>query len=273
MLEKMEARNSRGDILEFILDDISDGLVLEDVDGLDPVDASISSSDSAQQDGANFQAARRIPRNLLIKIGLEPQASNQTVRGLRRQLYSFFMPKKSVSLRFYDLDGLVVDISGWIESFDAKLFVKEPHVNISVMCLKPDLLEITPVELSEETTDDTTEIPIVYTGTVDTGFTFTMNVDRTLTELTIYHRGPDDVIQSMEVAIPMVSGDVLSISTVKGNKYVTLNHLGTLSHVAYAVSPQSTWHQLSEGDNYIRVYAEGDPIPYDISYITRHGGL
>ena len=273
MLYKMEARNSRGAVLEFILEDVSDGFVLVDVDGLDPVDASLSSSDFAQQDGAEFQSARRIPRNLLVKIGLEPQDSSQTVRGLRRSLYSFFMPKRNVSLRFYDDDGLIVDISGWIESFKSQLFSKEPSVDISIMCFKPDLLEIEPVELEGETTDDATETLVNYEGSVDTGILFTLNVDRTISELTFYLRGPDDIIRSMEIAIPMVSGDILEISTVPGNKYARLNHLGTLTYVAYAVSPQSTWHMLSEGENYIRVYAEGDPIPYDISYITRHGGL
>lgn len=273
MLYKMEAINTRGTVLELVFDDITDGFVLEDVDGLDPVDATISSSDFAQQDGAEFQSARRVPRNLLVKIGLEPQDSTQTVRGLRRTLYSFFMPKRNVTLRFHDTDGLIVEIVGWIESFSSKLFTKEPSVDISIMCLRPDLLELTPVELSGTTTSTTTETPIEYEGTVDTGLLFTLNVDRTLTEFTFYHRGPDDVIQSMDVSIPMVAGDILSISTVPGNKYATLNHLGTLSFVAYAVSPQSTWHQFSEGENNIRVYAVGDPIPYDISYITRHGGL
>lgn len=276
MLYKLEARNSRGAVLELVLEDISDGFVLEDVDGLDPVDSSISSSDFAQQDGAEFQSARRIPRHITLKVGLEPQDSSQTVRGLRRSLYSFFMPKKGVSLRFFDQTGddeLVVDISGWIESFKSKLFSKEPSVDISITCLKPDLLEIEPVDLSGETTDDATETLIDYEGSVDTGINFTLNVDRTISELTFYHRGPDDVIQSMEIAIPMESGDVFEVSTVPGNKYARLNHLGTLTYVAYAISPQSTWHMLSEGENYIRVYAEGDPIPYDISYITRHGGL
>lgn len=273
MLYKMEARNSRGAVLELILEDTTDGFVLEDVDGLDPVDSSISSSDFAQQDGAEFQSARRIPRHITMKVSLEPQDSSQTVRGLRRSLYSFFMPKRSVDLRFYEDDGLTVDISGWIESCKSKRFSKDQKMDISITCLKPDLLEIAPVELEGETTADTDETLVVYDGSVDTGLKFTLNVDRDVTELTFYIRGADDVIRSMDIAIPMEAGDILEISTVPGNKYVTLNHLGTITYVAYAISPQSTWHVLSEGDNYIRVYAEGDPIPYDISYITRHGGL
>lgn len=273
MLYKMEARNSRGAVLELSLEDISDGFALLDVDGLDPVDASISSSDFAQQDGAEFESARRIPRNLTAKISLEPQDSSQTVRGLRRILYSFFMPKKEVKLRFFDTDGLTVDISGYVESLKSKFFSKEPSVDISIMCLKPDLIEIESSGFSGDTTDTTDEVPIVYEGSIETGLKFTLYVDRTISELTIYMRGPDDVVKSMDIAIPMESGDILEISTVPGDKYATLNHLGTISYVAYAVSPQSTWHKLFEGDNNIRVYAEGDPIPYDISYITRHGGL
>jgi hypothetical protein len=77
----------------------------------------------------------------------------------------------------------------------------------------------------------------------------------------------------MDFAGSLVSGDVLTISTVSGNKYVTLKRASVVSSLLYGISPTSKWLEFLPGDNYIRVYATGATIPYTITYTKRYGGL
>lgn len=277
MMTKVEARNLAGTLLTLLLDDVTNGYIVEDIDGLDPVKATLVSSSYAKKDGVQYQSARREARYINLKIGIEPSDYEfQNVRGLRNALYGWFMPKSKVNLRFYDTSLLVVDINGVVESFESKLFAKEPYVNITVMCEDPDFIEVepdNPVELSGNTVADSTEFFIQYKGTVDTGFVFELNLNRSLTDFTIYHRPPDGSSRALDFSASLISGDVLTISTVSGDKYVTLTRSGVTSSLLYGRSPESDWITLQPGFNYLRVYATGSPIPFDITYINRYGGL
>jgi hypothetical protein len=79
----------------------------------------------------------------------------------------------------------------------------------------------------------------------------------------------------MDFSASLVAGDIVTISTVRGNKQVTLNRGGTLSSLLYAMSSQSiNWVELIPGgDNVIRFYATGAAIPFDLTYTPRYGGL
>lgn len=274
MLSKIEVTNAAGALLTLELEDISDGIILEDVDGIGPVKATIVSSSFAQQDGEQYHSSRREKRNITLKLAFRPNYDiGGTVRALRHRMYKFFMTKTPISMRFYDTEGPEVDIQGRIEDCEPTIFTIEPGMDISILCFDPDFIDVDTETISGSTTATTTETPVVYDGTVETGVVFTLNVNRTITEFTIYHRSPDGLLRSMDVAAPMVTGDVLKISTVPGNKYATLTRTGTSTSALDYVSPQAYWLELSEGDNYLRVYAEGSAIPYTIEYNTRYGGL
>ena len=273
MLTKVEARDRLGALLAFQLDDPSNGFVVKEILGLDPVKATLTSSSFAALDGAEYQAGKREPRNVIIRLGLEPNYTFDTVRDLRNRIYRFFMPKVEVNLRFYDSDGLVVDIWGRVETCESPLFVKEPSVDISIMCFKPDFIDQENVELSDSTTDDQTEFLIQYEGTVETGIIFTLHVDRTIGDFTIYHRPPDGTIRTFQFSELLFDTDTVRISTVQGDKSAILTRSGVDSYILRAVSPQSSWIQLMPGPNYLRVYVEGTAIPFDLEFTPRYGGL
>lgn len=102
MITMIEARNVQGSLLGLGVDDISDGYILEDVDGLHPVKATIVSSSFANLDKQEYQSARRESRDITITIGLEPDYVTNTVSELRKRLYAYFMPKSPVKLRLVD---------------------------------------------------------------------------------------------------------------------------------------------------------------------------
>lgn len=279
MLTKVEARTPQGDLLSLPLEDDSSGYLVLPIDGLGPVKATLVSSSFAQQDGAQYHSSRRETRNIKLSLELSPDPATETVRMLRRKLYNFFMPKTEVTLRFYDEeDGEVLEanITGRVESCDPVHFTQEPTVEVSILCFNPDFVELAPETVTGSTTSGTTPITIDYEGSVETGIELTINFNRSLSEFTVYHVLPDDSIRTLEFDnVPLLSGDVLKISTVPGSKGATLTRAGVTSSVLYGVSPQSAWIEMIPGINKIRVYhgSSGAGIPLVIDYINRYGGL
>src|ERR1041384_4646978 len=274
MLETIEVRNSAGASLTLPMEDVVVGYPVLDVDGLGPVRAVLVSSSVAKQDGSQYQSARRDERDIKIALKLEPNyAINESVRSLRNRLYEYFMTKSEVTLKFTLVEELEVQIVGRVETCEPAIFSKEPGMVISIRCFDPDFVDPTPVVVEGETVEDMSEITIPYAGTVVTGVLFTLNVDRDVSELTIYHRPPDGSIRTMNFEYDLEAGDVLNISTVYGNKYLTLTRASVTTSVLNGMDPQSNWTEFQRGDNHIRVYAVGEEIPYTISYTTRYGGL
>jgi hypothetical protein len=272
MLTLLEVRG-QGGTLSLPLGDETLGYDVQDIQGLDPVKASLVSSSFAQQDGAQFQSARRDARNITMTLGLVPDYAIATVRSLRQALYPFFMPKSEVSLRFFMDDDLVVDIQGTVETMESAMFTKEPAVDISIMCWNPDFLESNSITLSGNTTAGTTDTTLEYSGTVESGVEFVLNVNRTMSGFTMYHQTPDGTIRTMDVEASLVSGDIVTISTVSGFRFARLTRAGVESSILYGIPSQSNWMEFLHGTNAFRVYASGAAVPYTMTYTRRYGGL
>lgn len=273
MITQVDVQTLQGTLLSLLLEDTSSGIIVQDIDGLDPVKATLVSSSFAAMDGAQYQSSRRDTRNITMTLGLDPDYVVDTVRDLRKRLYNFFMPKSQIGLRFYMDDGSIVDIAGRVESFESPLFSNEPKVDISIICFDSDFIDSTSVTLSGSTVSSTAETHLDYEGTIETGFVFVLHVNRSLTEFTIYNRPPDNNTRVLDVAAAMVSGDTLTISTINGSKSVLLTRSGITTSLLYAMSSQSSWVDFQPGDNYFRIYATGAAIPYTITFTPRYGGL
>lgn len=275
MLFKMDVTNNQGATLTLTFNDASTGFELREIQGLDPVKATVVTTSFAQLDGSQYHSSKREQRNILVRIGLEPGFVSTSVKNLRDQLYSYFMPKTQITLTFYDddVEEPTVYIVGRVESFEAPLFVSEPEANISILCFDPDFQELTNVEVTGNSVADTTETLLTYDGTVETGITFTFNIDRDISEFTIYHRTPDGALKQADFSASLLTDDVVTIVTIPGQKSVNLLRASTTTSILYAMSPTANWIELAPGDNYIRVFVAGAGIPFDITYVNRYGGL
>jgi hypothetical protein len=278
MLERVEVRTPQGTLLVLPLEDVASGLFIEEIAGLDPVKATLVSSSFAGVDGEQNHSSRREARDVQLKVGIETDYITNSVRSLRSRLYSFFMPKSTVYLRFVHDDDFAVDIVGTVETFETPIFTQEPQAAISVRCFNPDFVVPSPTVLDLVTVDGTEEnegwSEIEYDGTVGTGIVISLSLNRVEQALTIYNQQPGGTLQQLEYSSLLAVGDILRISTVSGSKGATLTRAGTLTSVLYGVSPQSSWITLEEGVNKFRIYATGTPaIPYTLEYLTRYGGL
>lgn len=278
MLVRVEVRTPQGTLLNLPLEDVSDGLFIEEIEGLDPVKATLVSSSFANVDGEQNHSSRREARDVKLKVGLETNYATNTVRSLRSLLYAYFMPKSTVFLRFVHDDDFAVDIVGTVETFETPIFTKEPQADISVRCFNPDFVVPSPTVLELVTVDGTEEnegwLDIDYDGTVETGIVLELSVNRVENLITVYNQSPSSGLRQLDFSAPLVVGDTLRLSTVSGAKGATLTRAGTITSVLYGVDPQSAWLTLEQGINRFRVYATGTTaIPYTLEYLTRYGGL
>lgn len=275
MLQQILLTNSQGSVLTLNLNDVSSGIVVDSVDGLDPVKATLVSSSFSTMDGGRFQSSRRDVRNIVLHLAIEPNWSIETVQTVRKRIYDFFMPKSKIMFQFYDsLTGLnSADISGYVESCETPLFVQEPMVDVSILCYDPDFVDHNVTSVSQNTVATAATFDIDYDGTVETGIKFALNLNRSLSEFTIKSTTGDGTVRTMDFAYSLVSGDVLEVSTVPGNKYVDLIVGGVRTPILYSLARLSKWIDLQPGSNLFNVYAVGAAIPFTISYYKRYGGL
>jgi hypothetical protein len=272
MFSKMEVRNAIGDLLTLQLGDTSTGINLLDVAGLDPVKAAFASSKFANQPGSIFQASTRENRNITLKLELDPDPASTTVRALRQLLYSFFETESAVNLTFYfDDDTETYVIDGRVEACSAPMFVQDPEVNVSIVCFDPDFYDPIPVTVTG--VGDASNIHVPYAGTSPTGVIFTININSDISEFNIYYYDPNLNSTTFAFAASLLTGDVVTINTIRGSKSVNLLRAGVTSSILYGVSPQAIWPELVHGDNWFQVWAEATAFPVSFQYTKRFGGL
>lgn len=273
MLNQVEVTNPRGMTLTMEMLENDSGIQIEDIDGLDPVKATLVSTSFANMEGAQFQSARREPRNLKFKLDLQPDFDVSTFGSLRKMLYTYFLPKTKIKIRFFEDTGLYVDIDGIVEDHSSPLFSEDPNVEISVMCYQPDFVNPLMFSVAGNTTSGTTTNDIAYGGNIDAGTVLTLNINRTLTSFSMYNMPEDGVLQQLDFSDNLVAGDELVISSLRGAKGITLTRGGISSSRLYGRPSSSGWIEMKEGVNQFRVYALGAAIPYTLEYVERYGGL
>ena len=274
MLTQVDVTTMSGSILSLPLEGVEAGIIVKEIEGLDPVKATLVSAGFANQDGEQFYSSRREARNIKLTLGLAPDYASDSVQDLRRQVYAYLMPKKQVLLSFYMDDGLNVNILGIVETLETPLFSRDPSVVVSIMCYDPDFVDPDVVTITGSSTNGVTEVTVNYDGSVETGVQFQMNINQTLDQFTVYHRAPDGTTRFLTFVSAMVNGEVINIDTRPGTKQALSTLTGTTKSVLYGVSPRSNWLQLEPGPNYLRFYVNKvTPVTWSLDYYTRYGGL
>lgn len=272
MLSKLEITNRRSMTLSLEMMENESGYQIADIDGLDPVKANLVSTSYAGQDGEQYQSSTRGPRDIKIKFDLQPDGTS-TFTSLRKNLYVYLMPQSQVNLRFFQTTGLYVDIVGVVETHSSAQFREDPTVEVNLRCFQPDFLDPRVVILEGNTVVDDTNTAIDYPGNLEASTILRLLVNRALTDFTIYNTPEDGIIRQLDFSGSLIAGDELIISSVKGAKGITLRRAGVNSSYLYGRTPQSAWIELFEGINQFRVYALGDPVPYELEYVVRYGGI
>ena len=273
MLTMVAVESGTSGQLQFPLGDSSAGYVVKDIQGLDPVKATLTSSSRAQTDGAELHNRKREPRNILMRIGFQPDYATMDVASLRSNLYRYLMPKMDVVFSLYDDDILFGTTVGVVESFDAPMFTADPEVNVSLMCYDPDFYAPDSVLVVGSSVSDMTSQSISYNGTSDTGIVFSLNFPADSGAVWINNTRPDGNTDSMEISGTFLANDTLNVNTNRGKKSVVINRAGVDIPILYWLERSSRWIVLQQGINLFRVYTPDPGASYSVEYTEKYGGF
>jgi len=206
VLTQVDVTNVRSNTLQLPLLSAANGYAVRDIQGLDPVKASLTTSSMAQLDGAQPQNARRDIRNITMKLGLVPNYVDSTVDSLRQGLYDYFMPKSNIGLTFWKDGAIYALTSGQVESNENNMFSADPEVDLSIICYDPDFYAPAAVVSNLSTVTTTVATPVSYSGNSDAGIIFALSVNTILSGFTVYNQQPDGTITSFAVRVVCLRG-------------------------------------------------------------------
>ena len=279
------------------------GIAITKIEGLGPVKASINSTEISSGDGARFNSARIGTRNIVFTFRL---LEAPTVEDSRQKTYKYFPVKTNVTLLF-ETDNRLCQITGYVESNKPNIFSEEEDTQVSIICPNPYFISMdnggmnTVVFFGSEPTfefpfsnESLTEPLIVfgniklrqeeivpYDGDSQVGFTIKMHALGEVRQITIYNTKTresmkiDTDILNEITGSGIIAGDEITISTIKGDKHITLLRDGEETNILNALGKDVDWFQLSKGDNrfaYICEYG-AENLEFSINYQTLYEGV
>lgn len=276
---------------------------IKQIDGLGPPTANINTTEIATNDGSKFNSARSTQRNIVLYLLLHPYP---TIEDARHLSYKYFPVKKRLQIEV-ETDNRRCVAVGYPESNAPNIFSENEDCQISIICPNPywessgedGTREVffygtTPhFEFpfsNESTTDDLIEFGIIerqkenlvyYDGDAEQGITITINsfgivknlsiVDVTTNErMTISH---DELVSFTGSGI--VSGDTITITTVKGHKSIELLRDGVTTNILNCIGKDDAWFVLTKGDNLFGFTADegSDYLDFKITYSSLYEGV
>lgn len=251
----------------------SDLIQIRNIDGLDPVKASVTTSPYGSVDGASYTGSKVLSRNIVLTLKPNPNWDTWTYEKLRRLLYSYFMPKLLTRLVFYSDDMIPVEIYGIVEGVSVNMFTKEPELQVSIICPDPYFTALDPTVLTG-VNDETKTFD--YNGNVESGILVKVtHVSGTPTTIGIQLGDPK--ITYFGVNADVTTTKYFELSSIPMRKYVQNVNVGTgvidnlLSNVY--LQEGSLWPTLQPGENEFIVVTDNGVQDYELIFYERFGGL
>ena len=279
------------------------GFVVTKIEGLGPAKANINTVDISTRDGSTYNSARTSQRNIVLYLKYLFQRS---IEDVRQKSYRYFPVKKPLTL-IIETDNRTLGIVGYVESNEPDIFSSAESTQISIICPDPYFYKTgvdgtTTVTFSgidplfefpfsnESTSNGVLEFGeaqnrktqnVYYTGDVDTGVTMTIHAIGDVSDVTIYNTGTRESMtidtSKLEALTgsKIIEGDEITICTVKGYKSATLLRDGKYTNILNCLSRDTSWFQLTRGDN-IFAYVAGEDqsfLQFKMTYKALYEGV
>jgi hypothetical protein len=247
---------------------------IRNIEGLGPVNAAINTTPLGSLDGNIFVGSSVASRNIVLTLAPNPDWSTWTYEKLRQLIYTYFMPKKMVRLVFETDEFSPVEIFGYIESNEPKIFSKDGEIQVSVICPYPYFTSVDPVVMTGTTYDDA--IVVDYEGTVESGVVVEMHYVSGVAQTGALVRIGDELGPSMYVYTTIDATNYYKMSSIPGQKYIQLVNVstGVITNLLSEVEAGSIWPAFQPGENTVLVTgAGGSPSDWTLTYYNRFGGL
>lgn len=265
------------------------GFAITQITGLGPVKATVNTTELSTNDGSIFNSARLNSRNVVISVTFLP---NPTIEASRHLSYKYFPVKKYLTLIF-ETDKRLCETVGYVESNEPDIFSKQESAQISIICPDPNLYssgeeggnitifhgtepafefpfpydDIDDSELDEPNLEFghiiTTPIKSVfYEGDAEIGVIMTIHAVGPASNISIYNVRTRESMtidtSKLETLTgsSLANGDDIIISTLRGEKTITLLRAGERTNILNCLNRDADWFQLSKGDNVFAYSAE-----------------
>lgn len=257
------------------------GFLIQEISGLGPVKADINVSELSNIDGSIYNSARLPSRNIVFKLVL---LESPTIEDTRQKSYKYFPIKKRVRLLF-ETTNRKAEIFGYVESNEPIIFSKQETTQISIVCPNPyfysegkQITTFTGFEkvfsfpFSNESLSDKLLIignilknqiqTVLYEGDSEIGFNIEIHAVGTAKHVMIYNT---NTLENMKIDTdklialtgqPIIMGDSIFISTIKGDKSIQLLREGVYYNIINCLDRDATWMFLRKGDNVFAFDAE-----------------
>lgn len=257
------------------------GFLIQEISGLGPVKADINVSELSSIDGSIYNSARLPSRNIVFKLVL---LESPTIEDTRQKSYKYFPIKKRVRL-LIETTNRTAEIFGYVESNEPIIFSRQETTQISIVCPNPyfysegkQITSFTGFEkvfsfpFSNESLSDKLLImgnilknqmqTVLYEGDSEIGFNIEIHAVGTAKHVMIYNV---NTLENMKIDTdklialtgqPIIMGDSIFISTIKGDKSIQLLREGVYYNIINCLDRDATWMFLRKGDNVFAFDAE-----------------
>jgi len=256
----------------------TDLVQVRNIAGLDPVKASVNTSPYGSVDGESFIGSSVPKRNIVLTVGLRPDWNDWTYEGLRRLLYSYFMPKRPVQLVFYSDDMIPVQIRGVVESAEINQFSKDPEFVISVICPDPYFTALEPKVITGQSIRETDETVAVIDndGSIEIGMHVMVTQVSGATPTNIRVQIGDQEISYFSVVATVDPTNYFEMNSIPTRKFVQNVNMSTgviTSLLSKVVREGSEWPIFPPGENDFSVITDAGVQDWELTYFERFGGL
>lgn len=263
--------NKNNEVLDLLNN--KDKFILKAADGLHGIDTTISENESPYMDGTNIEYVKALPRQIELTFLL---------RGnIMQSLYyftSFVKSKQLVTLREVE-NGRDINIVGIATIPPYSRMMRSCSITLTIYCAQPywydtnytvgesdnviklltfpvngQYFTIDGQALGEITNSNTKTL--VNNGDVDVGAVFVFEATGTVKNLQLSCDSGNQKGWYLLLETTLSSGNSVVISTVKGDKYITING-STTSEILNALKFYGTdWLQLEQGANEFSLSAD-----------------
>lgn len=286
-MRKIEAYTSRQDVaaLEIVESNMpwADLLHISNVDGLDSVTTSISTTILPSADLSLISGEEVPARNIVLSVVPDPDWSTWTPEKLRRLVYAYFTPKSKVRLVFYTDELDPVEIYGTVETCAYNQFTPNPEYQISIVCPDPyfvavEATTITGVVISPE--DWPPSDPILIAGDISVGCLVKIADGYGTGELFIQSGDPSistfHTIVDSETPNPTPNIFEMDSRPLKKRVRVYETATGLITNLLGKLQPgyEAVWPVLEPGSNLFAVMGDTTVGSFwELTYFEKYDGL
>ena len=277
------------------------GFIIRSIDGLGSPTSNISMTEYATIDGSRYNNARSTKRSITLKLDY---MAKPTIEHSRRLAYQLFPVKGRVELKFHTDLPMVYTTYGYVESNNPNIFSQKSGCTISILCPDPFFHAEGSQSVSFNSVDPAFEFPfenpvgeqtlivgeintnlvkdIYYDADQPVGLIVRISLREAPGDLTIRNATTNDEIVISSERVASLTGsafqedDIIVLSTVKGNKYITLSRVEEGEEVLYnilgAIESYTSWLILNPGYNTYVIQADQNSeyvdavVVYDLLY-------